>query len=148
MVAAQMVSPIESTPLTTSDSESVLDLELTDFCTRLHITPDIREFHDDEDGSDPHLCVSDKSSDIEEVSQLNTSFTNAFRMGQLAVLKKEKENKRKRQDHIDMVSKGFRPVDEYFRHHSHQANQENREELTSEMDNVINIVQDEIRGRL
>jgi hypothetical protein len=77
MVAAQMVSPIESVPLTTSDSESVLDPELMDFCTHLHITPDIREFHDDENGSDPHLCVSDESSDIEEVSQLNI-FTNAF----------------------------------------------------------------------
>jgi len=46
-----------------------LDPELTDFCSRLNITPAIREFHD-EDENGPDLCVSDQSSDIEEESKL------------------------------------------------------------------------------
>ena len=127
---------------------------MQDFCTRLHITPNIREFHEDEDNSDPHLYVSDQSSDIsdnEKKSKLK-QFTDAFRMGQVAALKME--NKRKRgmyskrskktlkchkQVQVDLASKGFLPVDEYIRL---KGKQENHNELT-EWETAINIVQDE-----
>ncbi len=77
--ASSSMESLESTdpapnPLT------ILDPELRDFCTRLHITPVAREFHDQKDESDPHLCVSDQSSGIEEESSLMAlkTFSNAF----------------------------------------------------------------------
>jgi len=50
--------------------ECVLDPDLTDFCSCLHITPTTREFCNDGDSSNPDLCVSDQSSDIEEELEL------------------------------------------------------------------------------
>jgi hypothetical protein len=70
-----------------------LDLELTDFCSRFHITPNAREFHDDQDHNNLDLCVSDSSSDIEEESKLK-KFTQALRNAHITVLKKEDKKKR------------------------------------------------------
>ena len=58
-----------------------LDPEITDFCSRLNITPAIQEFSD-ENESGPELCVSDQSSDIEEESELKR-FTQALRNAQI-----------------------------------------------------------------
>jgi hypothetical protein len=98
---------------------------LTDFCSRLHLTPAIRDFCDDDDN--PDLCVSDQSSDIEEESELK-KFTRALQEAQIIALKKENKNrrgtyskkskktlKRRRQHRINLVAKGFHPVDEYMR---------------------------------
>ncbi|KAF8504890.1 hypothetical protein F5888DRAFT_1631226 [Russula emetica] len=92
--AAQAVSPSrEHTPFTSDlQTESILEPELTDFCSRLHITPAIMEFHDDDDSD----IVSNHSSDIEEETELR-KFTQALQNGQNAALKREKEeNKKKR----------------------------------------------------
>ncbi|KAF8488554.1 hypothetical protein F5888DRAFT_1639131 [Russula emetica] len=70
-----------------------LDPELVDFCSRFHVTPAVREYHDDEDESDPHLCVSNQSSDIEEESELKT-FSEALKKAQVAALKRVNKNKR------------------------------------------------------
>ena len=53
-----------------------LNPEITDFCSRLNITPAIQEFPD-ENESGPELCVSNKSSDIEEeqgVTRVNRGY--------------------------------------------------------------------------
>ena len=47
-----------------------LDPELTNFCSHLHITFVLRDFHNDEDESDPEICVSNQSSDIKDESEL------------------------------------------------------------------------------
>ena len=75
MVAAQINAPSrESTPpihdLTPQlPTESVLEPELSDFCSHLHLTPAIRDFYD-EDQNDSGL-LSDRSYDIEEESKLD-----------------------------------------------------------------------------
>jgi hypothetical protein len=89
----QTVSPAgsrESTPL--DSNPPILDSDLTDFCSRLQITPSIRQFYEDEDDTDPDLCVSDQSSDIEEESELRR-FTRALQEAQVIALKEEKKNK-------------------------------------------------------
>jgi hypothetical protein len=111
------------------------------------------EFHDDEDDN---LWVSDllsasDISDAEKDSELKR-FTDAFRMTQIPALKSESKNKRgtysKRsketlkhrvQVHINLASKGFLPVDEYIRIKGNR----NQEKLTSELNNIIDIVPDE-----
>lgn len=124
-IAAQTVSPTqsrESTPNFPID----LDPELTGFCSRLHITPAQREFHDDDDDSDLDLPVSNQSSDIEDETELNR-FMQALQRAQTAALKKQKKNKRgsylkhskrtqKRRKLLrnELASKGFLPVDEYM----------------------------------
>ena len=123
---ARTVLPRESTPAFESLADCVLDPEITDFCSRLQITPVSREFHN-EDDSDP--SVSNHSSDIEEESELKR-FTQALQEAQIAALKREKDNKNKRGRYskqskktqkrrkklrIDLASKGFLPVDEYMR---------------------------------
>jgi hypothetical protein len=151
MVAAQTIPPSGESTLAppTSNSmmpviESVLDPELTEFCTRLHITPDIREFHDVEDDDiDPRPYVFDQSSDIsdsdkiEKESRLKT-FLEAFRKTQVAPKTENKNKKgkyskrskrtlkRHRQVRIDLAAKGFPSVDEYFK-----------------PKNVVNLVEDE-----
>jgi hypothetical protein len=126
-VTAQTVDSGESTsPVSNPDTESVLDPDLTDFCSRFHITPTIREFCDDEDGSNPDLCVSDWSSDIEEESELK-KFTQALQRAQIIALKKENKNrrgkysknskktlKRRRQFREELDSKGFFSLDKYM----------------------------------
>jgi hypothetical protein len=99
---------------------------LADFCSRHHITPAIREFHD-EDETGPDLCLSDQSSDIEEECELK-KFTQALQKAQRAALKKEVKNKktiyskrskrtlkRRIEFRNKLASKGFLPVDEYIR---------------------------------
>jgi hypothetical protein len=71
-VAAQTVLPSrESIPhALNSPTDCVLDPELTDFCSHLHITPAIGQFHnddDDNDDSDLDHFVSNQSSEIEEL---------------------------------------------------------------------------------
>ena len=131
-------------------TESVLDPKLADFCTRLHITPEIREFHDDEDNSDPHPYVSDQSSDI-DISYISDKdaelrrFIGAFQTTSDTALTRgntkkrgryskcsKKTLKRRKQAHVDLASKGFLPVDEYIR-----RIQEKRNRLTSELDTSI-----------
>ncbi|KAF8499581.1 hypothetical protein F5888DRAFT_1802076 [Russula emetica] len=120
------VSPSrEHTPFASDlQTESILEPELTDFCSRLHITPAIIEFHDDDDSD----IVSNHSSDIEEETELR-KFTQALQNGQNAALKREKEEnkkkrgvyskqssntlKRRKLDLINMTSKGFYPLEEY-----------------------------------
>jgi hypothetical protein len=129
-----------------------LDPDLTDFCSRLHITPATREFHDDQDESDQDLCVSDHSSDIEEETELKR-FTQALRNAQITALKNKNKNKRgtyskhskrtlrhRKQFRTKLASKGFLPVDEYIRLKAKQGNQN---KLTSELGNIIDIVTDE-----
>jgi hypothetical protein len=124
--------------------------------TRLHIAPNIMEFHDDEDDNDPHLCVSDLSSasdisNAEKDSELKR-FTDTFQMTQIPALKSESKNKRETyskwsketlnhcvQVRINLALKGFLPVDEYIRIKGNW----NQEKLTSELNNIINIVPDE-----
>jgi hypothetical protein len=50
-----------------------LDPELANFYSCLQITPAITKFHDkdSEDQSNPDLCVSNRSSDIEEEKSKN-----------------------------------------------------------------------------
>jgi hypothetical protein len=95
------------------------------FCSRLHITPVNREFHDDDDGSDLDPSVSDHSSDIEEESKLK-QFTQALQMAQTAALKKANEKtrgpylkksrqtiKRHEQNRIRLAEKGTLSLYEY-----------------------------------
>jgi len=116
----------ESTlPISDSLTDYALDSELTDFCSCLHITPVIREFHD-EDNSD-HLSVSNHSSDVEEESELKR-FTQALQTAQIAALTRENRNKkgfyskrsadtqrRCKKLRVKLVLDGFLPVDEYMR---------------------------------
>jgi hypothetical protein len=146
--AAQTVSLLTPTEAAVTD----LDPELTDFCLRLHITPAIREFHDDEGESDPDL--SNQSSDIEEESELKR-FSEAFRMAQVTAMMKENKNKRgkyskqskktmkrRMQVRIDLASKGFLPVDEFIKLKGN-AKQCGTNAPTSEPDNIINAVREE-----
>jgi hypothetical protein len=104
---------------------TVLDPEITDFCSRLNITPAIQEFPD-ENESGPELCVSDQSSDVEEESELK-KFTQALQIAQITALKKEMVKKRtkyskkskqtlKRRAQVrnKLESMGFLPVDKYI----------------------------------
>ena len=132
-----------------------LDPELTDFCSRLHITPAIREFYDDEGESDLDIA-SNKSSDIEEELKL-TQFTKALRMAQHTALKNENKNKgrkyskrskktlqRRMQVRIKLASKGFLPVDEYIRLKGNvKKHNGTGAALTPESDNVIDLLQEE-----
>jgi len=133
---------------------TILDPELRDFCTCLHITPVAREFHDQKDESDPHLCVSDQSSGIEEESSLMAlkTFSNAFRKGQVAALQKENKKKKGRyskqskktlqhraQACDDSISKGFHPLDEYIRIKAKKKKLKELTQVTPELDNVINV---------
>ena len=115
-----MVVAVARTVLSTD-----LDPEITDFCSRLNITPAIQEFSD-ENESGPELCVSDQSSDIEEESELQ-KFSQALQIAQITALKKEMENKRTKyskwskqtlqchtQVHNKLASMGFLPVDKYI----------------------------------
>ena len=63
-----------------------LDPEIVDFCLCFHIAPTVREYYNDENNNDPHLCVSNQSSDIEEISELK-KFSEALRNAQVAILK-------------------------------------------------------------
>ena len=125
-VSAQAISPRESTPPSLISTECVLDPEITDFCSRLNITPVITEFHD-EDDNDLDVTISNHSSDIEDESELK-KFMQTLQMAQKAALMRGNKNKRqfyskkskttlKRRKllHIDMVSKGFLPLEEYIR---------------------------------
>src|SRR6267154_2731559 len=149
-VTAQTVPPDRgSTPL--ADSESVLDPELTDFCSCLHITPEIREFHDNEDDSnDSHPCVSNQSLAIEEETELKR-FTQAFKRPQIAVLESKDKNKRGKyskkskktlkhhqQVRSKLMSEGFLPLDLSIKL---KLNPEKQKELTGppELDKVINV---------
>jgi hypothetical protein len=129
-----------------------LDPELTDFYSRFHITPNAREFHNNQNHNDLDLCVSDSSSNIEEESKLK-KFTQALRNAHITALKKEDKKKRgiyskrskqtqrhRKQVRAKLASKGFLPVDKYIKL---KENQENQNKLTSESENTINIVQDE-----
>jgi hypothetical protein len=118
----------ESTPEQTPhapNSESNLDPELADFCTRLNITPHIQEFHDDEDGSDSDHCASNKPSESDMEESLRV-FIQAFRRTTTAVLKKENKKKRGKytkhsrqtlqrhqQARVDLAAKGFLPLYNY-----------------------------------
>jgi hypothetical protein len=134
-VTAQTVSATgsrESTPLASdlpTERHGVLDPDLTDFCSHLHITPAIREFHDDDNDSNSDLHVSDNPSDddITQESDLK-KFTQALHDAQIAALKKEtkkrrgsylknskKTLKRKEKYHTEMASKGFLPLHEFMR---------------------------------
>lgn len=95
-VAAQ--SDLLSTESTPSISNFLpnLDPDLADFCTWLHITPDIREFRNDERDSNTPVHVSDQSSNIEEISALKR-FTQAFQTSQVIALK---SGNKKKGDHI------------------------------------------------
>ena len=145
-VTAQTVPPTGSKEDTTHTLQSVLDPDLTDFCLRHHITPAFRELHEDEDNSCPDLCVSDQSSDIEDESKLK-KFTWALQEAQIIALKEEKRNKRgvyskrskktlkrHKQVHINMMSKGFLPVDEFIKLKGCLVNQN---KLTTEQDKII-----------
>jgi hypothetical protein len=136
----------ESTPLIVNSptpTECALDPELTDFCSRFHITPVTREF--DENDSDLDHFVSDQSSDIEDESELKT-FIQAFRMGQIAALKNEKKNKRgmyskrskrtlkrHKEAAIESALKGFLPLDQYIS----LKGIPKRDEPTPELDNAV-----------
>ena len=87
--------------------ESVLDLELTHFCLHCHITPAIREFHDNDDVID---LIPSPSFDIEEESKL-IRFTQALQNAQIIALKNE--NKHRKQAHIKLASKGYISLHEY-----------------------------------
>jgi len=133
---------------------------LTDFCSRLNITPAI--FHDDEDDSDPDLSVSEKSSDIEEESQLR-SFTQALKKAHIVALKKENKKqgqyskrsydtlKHHKQVQIELVSKGFLPLDEYMslkkipvKHNKLTPESNTRDEgIVLEEGNVVEIFREE-----
>jgi hypothetical protein len=75
MVTAQIVAPSGESTLPThnltpqSPMESVLDPELSEFCSHLNITPAITDFYKDEDHDNPAL-LTDSFSDIEEESEL------------------------------------------------------------------------------
>ena len=131
VVAAQINAPSrKSTPLIHDltpqlPTESVLEPELSDFCSRLHFTPAIRDFYD-EDQNDPGL-LSNRSSDIEEESKLD-KFTQILWERQAAALKREatkrqgkylKRSKQTLQCHnqvwVKLSMKGFLPVDEFMR---------------------------------
>jgi hypothetical protein len=144
-----LVAAAQTDPLTN------LDLELTEFCSRYHITPTITEFQNDEDESD---CVSNQSSDIEEESELR-KFSRALRNAQIIALKKEKEKKNKRgkyskrskrtlechrQACIKMVSKGYLPLDHYigFKLNAQKHN-DNDDAPTPESDNIIDACREE-----
>ena len=124
-----------------------LDPEITDFCSRLEITPANREFqfHDNEADSDLDPSVSDHTSDIEKESELKR-FTQALQRAQTVALKKEKENKRgpytkqskrtqkrRQQLQIDFASKGFLPLDQYM---SLKSVPVKHDKLTSELDEI------------
>ncbi|KAI0266629.1 hypothetical protein BGY98DRAFT_939031 [Russula aff. rugulosa BPL654] len=143
----QTVSPAGSRESTPLDSNlPILDSDLTDFCSRLQITPSIRQFYEDEDDTDPDLCVSDQSSDIEEESELRR-FTRALQEAQVIALKEEKKNKRgkytkrskrtlKRREKAceEMKSKGFFPLDEFMRRKGLPVKQDKR---TPELNKII-----------
>jgi hypothetical protein len=126
--AAQTVSSPSRDLTFDSSTECILEPELTDFCSRLNITPVIMEFHDDDDDCDIISgSVSNHSSDIEEESEI-TKFTQALQDAQIAASKRENKKRRgvyskkssntlKRRKHalIDLVSNGFLPLDEYIR---------------------------------
>jgi len=134
---------------------------LTDFCSHLNITPAI--FHDDENDSDPDLSVSKKSSDIEEESQLR-SFTQALKKAHIVALKKENKKKQgqyskqsydtlkcHKQVQIELVSKGFLPLDEYMslkkipvKHNKLTPESNTRDEgIVLEEGNVVEIFREE-----
>jgi hypothetical protein len=142
-----------------SVSPTDLDPELKDFCSRHHITPATREFHDDEDESGSDLCASNQSSDIEEESELKR-FTQALQMAQINSLKKEKENKNKNKwmvyskqskrtqqhctkNHNDLRAKGFLSVDEYMRRMEKPEKQDVSDPPTSELDNITKAIWEE-----
>jgi hypothetical protein len=146
-VTAQTVlpTPTECVP------ESNLDQELTDFCSRLHITPVIKDFHDVEDDSDQENLLSDQSSDIEEESELQ-KFSQALRDAQIAALKTINKNKRgpyskksrntiqrRKQAQIQLASKGFLPLYEYMRLKSDTKKKTDAATSTSESENIIDL---------
>jgi hypothetical protein len=122
-VVAKVISPRRES--TSTEYIPNLDPELTAFCSCLSITPTITEFHD-EDDSIHNLSISNHSSDIEDESELQ-KFTQALQMAQRAasirnkkkrgVYSKKSKNtlKRRKLLQIDMVSKGFLPMEEYIR---------------------------------
>lgn len=138
MVAvAQIVPPTDLGP------------EIVDFCLRFHIAPTVREYYNDENNNDPHLCVSNQSSDIEEISELK-KFSEALRNAQVAILKTINKNKRGKYSKrskktlrhqnevcIRMASKGFLPLDKFL---SFKGNYKKQNELTLELDNINNII--------
>jgi hypothetical protein len=110
---------VESTPLALT--ECVLDPELMDFCTHLHITPAVRKYN--ENNSD----ISNCSSDIEDKVALK-KFTHTLQKAQIVALKKENRKKREiytkkskntlrhcKNDCIKLASKGFLPVNKFMR---------------------------------
>jgi hypothetical protein len=124
-VLAQAVSPRESMPLSLISTECVLDLKITDFCSHLNITPVITEFHDKDDNN-LDVTIFNHSSNIEDKSELR-KFMQTFQMAQKAALMRGNKNKQwfysKKSKttlkcckllHIDMVSKGFLPLEEYI----------------------------------
>jgi len=126
-----------------------LDPEITEFCSRLNITPAIWEFSD-ENESGPELCVSDQSSDIEEESELQ-KFSQALRITQITALKKEMENKRTKYSKRSkqtlqhrtqvcnkLASMGFLPVDEYIRLKSNTEKE--KDTNTPEVANIIAVL--------
>lgn len=70
-----------------------LDPEIVDFCLCFHIAPTVGEHYNDENNNDPHLCVSNQSSDIKEISELK-KFSEALRNAQVAILKTINKNKK------------------------------------------------------
>jgi hypothetical protein len=135
VVAAQIVAPSGESALPTrnltpqSPTESVLDPELSEFCSRLNITPVITDFYEDEDHDDPAL-LTDSSSDIEEESEL-VQFTRILQRGQIAALKEETKRKRgtylkrskktqqrRKRVQMELSKKGFLPLDEFMRQKS------------------------------
>jgi len=153
-VAAQTVPPGRENTALNSPTESPLDPVLTDFCSRLDITPAIREFHDDEEDSDLDPVVSNQSSDIEDESELKT-FTQALQRAQVIASKEVNKNKRgsyskwsrntlkcHEQVHINLASKGFLPVDEYMRLKANSIS-EKHIKLTPKSYNIVNAIQEE-----
>jgi hypothetical protein len=106
-------------------TECVLDLKITDFCSHLNITPIITGFHNKDD-NDLDVTISNHSSNIEDESKLK-KFIQTLQMAQKAALMRGNKNKwwfySKKSEttlkcckllHIDMVSKGFLPLEEYI----------------------------------
>ncbi|KAI0282260.1 hypothetical protein BGY98DRAFT_931577 [Russula aff. rugulosa BPL654] len=130
------------------------DLNPEDFSSRVHITPAITEFHDADDADDSQ---SSDFSEIEEESELKR-FTQALQKAQIIALKKENENKTKRrvyskqskrtlkrraQQEAKMRSKGFLPLNEFFKLKSKKEDSNNTDALTPELDDTTKALREE-----
>jgi hypothetical protein len=157
-VAAQTVSladTVESTLLDSNPSEPAEcvpdgpDPNLTDFCSRIHFTPAIRPLDDDEGDTDHDLCVSDRSSDIQEEDELK-QFTRALQRAQITAQNEEKKKKRgfysknskrtlkrREQARAKLASKGFLPVDQYMTLKGLSVKHHNKPTPTPEPDKAI-----------